>query len=70
MNAGDVKRLFFDAFSGSEQLSGSDMRSRVMQLSGITVPYVYNKVLKEAVENGHVLRSDNGHLTIYHPAPF
>lgn len=66
----DTKRLFLDAFNGSEELSGSEMRSRVMQLSGISVPYFYNRVLNEAVDSGHVLRSTNGHLTIYHPAPF
>ena len=66
----DTKRLFLDAFNGSEELSGSEMRSRVMQLSGISVPYFYNRVLNAAVDSGHVLRSTNGHLTIYHPAPF
>ena len=66
----DTKRLFLDVFNGSDELSGSEMRNRIMQLTGITVPYFYNKVLKEAVESGHVLRSENGHLTIYHPAPF
>ena len=66
----DTKRLFLDAFNGSEELSGSEMRSRVMQLSGISVPYFYNRALNEAVASGHVLRSTNGHLTIYHPAPF
>ena len=66
----DTKRLFLDAFNDSEELSGSEMRSRVMQLSGISVPYFYNRVLNEAVDSGHVLRSTNGHLTIYHPAPF
>jgi KaiC/GvpD/RAD55 family RecA-like ATPase len=66
----DTKRLFFDAFSGCEELSGSELRSRIMQLSGISVPFVYNRVLKEAVDGGHVIRSTDGHLTVYHPAPF
>ena len=65
----DTKRLFFDAFSGCEELSGSELRSRIMQLSGISVPFVYNRVLKEAVDGGHVIRSTDGHLTV-HPAPF
>jgi hypothetical protein len=66
----DTKRLFFDAFNGCEKLSGSDLRSRIMQLSGISVPFTYNRLLKEAVDGGHVIRSTEGHLTIYHPAPF
>ena len=66
----DTKRLFFDAFTGCEELSGSELRSRVMQLSGISVPFTYNKWLKVAIESGHVIRSTEGHLTIYHPAPF
>ena len=66
----DTKRLFFDAFNGCEKLSGSDLRSRIMQLSGISVPFTYNRLLKEAVDGGHVIRSTEGHLTIYQPAPF
>ena len=48
----DTKRLFLDVFNGSDELSGSEMRNRIMQLTGITVPYFYNKVLKEAVDRG------------------
>ena len=66
----DTQRLFLDVFSGREELSGSELRNLVMQLSGISVPFVYNRVLKEAVDGGHVIRSTKGHLTVYHPAPF
>ena len=66
----DTQRLFLDVFSGREELCGSELRSLVMQQSGISVPFVYNRVLKEAIENGHVQRSTNGHNTIYRPAPF
>lgn len=66
----DTQRLFLDVFSGREELCGSELRSLVMQQSGISVPFVYNRVLKEALENGHIQRSSNGRNTVYRPAPF
>ena len=66
----DVERLFMDAFANREELTGSELRSLVMQLSGISVPFFYNKVLKKAIESGKITRRTNGNISVYCPAPF
>ena len=66
----DIEHLFMDAFANRDELSGSELRDLVMSLSGISVPFFYNKVLKKAIEGGKILRRINGNTTIYCPAPF
>ncbi len=66
----DVMRLFLDAMHGDEQVGGGELRERVMKLSGIAIPFKYNKLLTEALEQKIIERIElNGH-TFYQPAPF
>ena len=66
----DIEHLFMDAFANRDELSGSELRDLVMSLSGISVPFFYNTLLKKAIEGGKILRRINGNTTIYCPAPF
>ena len=66
----DINKLFLDALQGKEEIGGAELRSRVMQLSGIAVPFKYNKVLQEALEQKVIEKVEHDNRTFYRPAPF
>ena len=66
----DVMRLFLDAMRGEEEVGGQELRNRVMQLSGIAIPFKYNKLLADALEQKVIERYTRDGLTFYRPAPF
>ena len=66
----DVHRLFLDALRGEEEVAGSELRERVMQLSGVVFPFIYNKALNKALEEKVIERTMRGHQTIYRAPPF
>ena len=66
----DVMRLFLDAMRGEVEVGGKELRERVMQLSGIVVPFKYNKLLDEALAQKIIERTMRDGRTIYRPAPF
>ncbi len=66
----DVVRLFLDAMRGEEQVGGGELRERVMKLSGIAIPFKYNKLLAEALERKVIVRVEHDGRTFYQPAPF
>ena len=66
----DISKLFLDALQGEEEIGGAELRSRVMQLSGIAVPFKYNKVLQEALEQKVIEKVEHDNRTFYRPAPF
>ena len=66
----DVSRLFLAAFRDENELQGSVLRERVMQLSGIVIPFKYNQLLHQALEQKVIEKSQRDGLTVYQPAPF
>ena len=66
----DVHRLFLAAFQNVDELQGSVLRERVMQLSGIVIPFKYNQLLHQALEQKVIEKSQRDGLTVYQPAPF
>ena len=66
----DVHRLFLAAFRDEDELQGSVLRERVMQLSGIVIPFKYNQLLHQALEQKVIEKSQRDGLTVYQPAPF
>ena len=66
----DVQRLFLAAFQNADELQGSVLRERVMQLSGIVIPFKYNQLLHQALEQKVIEKSQRDGLTVYQPAPF
>jgi hypothetical protein len=66
----DVTRLFLDAMRGEEEVGGSELRNRVMQLSGIAFPFKYNQLLTKALELKLIERVERDRRTFYRPAPF
>ena len=66
----DVLKLFLDAMRGEDEVGGQELRNRVMQLSGIAIPFKYNKLLTEALEQKVIERYTRDGLTFYRPAPF
>ena len=66
----DVHRLFLAAFQNADELQGSVLRDRVMQLSGIVIPFKYNQLLHQALEQKVIEKSQRDGLTVYQPAPF
>ena len=66
----DVHRLFLAAFRDADELQGSVLRERVMQLSGIVIPFKYNQLLHQALEQKVIGKSQRDGLTVYQPAPF
>ena len=66
----DVHRLFLAAFQGADELQGSVLRERVMQLSGIVIPFKYNQLLHQALDEKIIEKSQRDGLTVYQPAPF
>ena len=66
----DVHRLFLAAFQNVDELQGSVLRERVMQLSGIVIPFKYNQLLHQALEQKVIEKSQRDGLTVYQPALF
>ena len=66
----DVMRLFLDAMRGEDEVGGGELRERVMQLSGIAIPFKYNQLLTEALNQKIIERGVRGGRTFYRPAPF
>ena len=66
----DVHRLFLAVFRDEDELQGSVLRKRVMQLSGIVIPFKYNQLLHQALEEKVIEKSQRDGLTVYQPAPF
>ena len=66
----DVMKLFLAAFQNDDELQGSVLRERVMQLSGIVIPFKYNQLLHQALEQKVIEKSQRDGLTVYQPAPF
>ena len=66
----DVMRLFLDALRDEDEVGGGELRERVMQLSGIAIPFKYNQLLAEALEQKVIERYTRNGLTYYRPAPF
>ena len=66
----DVMKLFLAAFQGEDELTGGVLRERVMQLSGIVIPFKYNQLLHQALEQKVIEKSQRDGLTVYQPAPF
>ena len=66
----DVHRLFLAAFQNADELQGSVLRERVMQLSGIVIPFKYNQLLHQALEQKIIEKSQRDGLTVYRPSPF
>ena len=66
----DVVRLFTDGMRGEEEVSGQVLRERVMKLSGIAVPFKYNKLLDEALRLKLIERTMAGGRTFYRAPPF
>ena len=66
----DVMKLFLAAFQGKCELQGYALRERVMQLSGIVIPFKYNQLLHQALEQKVIEKMQRDGLTVYQPAPF
>ena len=66
----DVAHLFRDALRGEDEVGGGELRERVMQLSGIAIPFKYNQLLAEALQQKVIERVERGGRTFYQPAPF
>ena len=66
----DVMKLFLAAFRDEDELQGSVLRERVMQLSGIVIPFKYNQLLHQALDQKVIEKSQRDGLTVYQPAPF
>ena len=66
----DVHRLFLAAFQNEDELQGSVLRERVMQLSGIAIPFKYNQLLNEALKQKVIIKVQRDKLTYYQAAPF
>ena len=66
----DVMRLFLDAMRGEDEVGGGELRERVMQLSGIAIPFKYNQLLAQALEQKIIEKTERNGRTFYRPAPF
>ncbi|MDE6807251.1 MAG: AAA family ATPase, partial [Prevotella sp.] len=64
----DVSRLFLDAMRSGVDVSGNELRDKVMQLSGIVVPFKYNKLLDEALKRKIIVKAMHENRTVYRPA--
>ena len=53
-----------------EHIHKVDIYISVMQLSGIAVPFKYNKVLQEALEQKVIEKVEHDNRSFYRPAPF
>jgi len=63
-------KLFLAAFQGENELQGIELRERVMNLSGIVIPFKYNHLLRQALEQKVIEKSQRNGLSVYRPAPF
>jgi hypothetical protein len=73
--AGDpqaASRFFMDrnALGSDDEVQASIFRQRVMQLSGITLHHTYNHLLKQALEEKIIEKTDRGKVGFYRAAPF
>ncbi len=66
----DVPRLFLNAMGDNDEVSGKELRERVMKLSGIVMPFKYNKLLDDALAEKVIEKSMSEGRVIYRPAPF
>ena len=66
----NIQKLFNDALQGEDEVTGSVLRDRVMSLSGIAVPFKYNKLLAQALEEKIIEKHEKNRLTYYGAAPF
>lgn len=66
----DVPRLFMDAMRGEMEVGGSELRQRVMQLSGLNSWKVYNDLLSKAMTQRVLDKSTKNGRIVYTPAPF
>ena len=66
----DVMKLFLAAFQGEDELTGGVLRERVMQLSGIVIPFKYNQLLQRAQDEKVIVKVERDRHTFYQPAPF
>ena len=66
----NIRKLFYDALQDEDEVKGSVLRDRVMSLSGIAVPFKYNKLLAQALEEKIIEKHEKNRLTYYGAAPF
>ena len=66
----DVAHLFLDAMRNENEVGGGELRERVMQLSGIAIPFKYNQLLAQALEQKIIEKTERNGRTFYRPAPF
>ena len=52
------------------EVGGGELRERVMQLSGIAIPFKYNQLLTQALEQKIIEKIERNGRTFYRPAPF
>ena len=66
----DVAHLFLDAMRNENEVGGGELRERVMQLSGIAIPFKYNQLLAQALDQKIIEKTERNGRTFYRPAPF
>ena len=66
----DVSKLFREAMRDETEVGGAELRSRVMQLSGVAIPFKYNKLLSDALQQKVIEKVEHNGRTFYQPAPF
>ena len=66
----NTRKLFSDALGSDDEVQASIFRQRVMQLSGITLHHTYNHLLKQALEEKIIEKTDRGKVGFYRAAPF
>ena len=66
----NTRKLFNDALGSDDEVQASIFRQRVMQLSGITLHHTYNHLLKQALEEKIIEKTDRGKVGFYRAAPF
>ena len=66
----DVSKLFREAMRNETEVGGAELRTRVMQLSGIAIPFKYNRLLSDALEQKVIEKVEHNGRTFYQPAPF
>lgn len=52
------------------EVGGAELRNRVMQFSGIAIPFKYNKLLGNTLEQKVIEKVEHNGRTFYQPAPF
>ena len=66
----DVAHIFLDAMRNENEVGGGELRERVMHLSGIAIPFKYNQLLAQALEQKIIEKTERNGRTFYRPAPF